>query len=437
MKSEVNFDSSFAKKVKYSFDNANEIIRLENEAKLTTGARLCSLKANEEITLGNLLEEGCEGKIYSSNKDGYVLKIYNESHRTVLKQKKLEKIISQANECPSICWPQDIVTLDGKFVGFLMERAEGKSLLSLVQNPTRINKRYIGFDRRVQIEILIKIVKAFKYLHAKSILVGDVSLKNIRFNEKSFDIKLVDMDSVQIGEFACPVTTDGYDAPEVIKASQWNSVLSFYNENYRTVDMEKYALSVLIYRFLMNGYKPYDYRDYGRYGYDNDDNELCLSSSFPYGESVYKTRYSAQEKSIWSHLPSFFKTAFVNTFKNGVRYDDEDWLRLLKRYKELIEKGAFKSDNGNLSFYPLKKSDYISLKYEAMEPVTKRGFQMWQTVGKILKELDDARLKGKGKYAHEIATALQKSNEYIVGRYKFKLVYNIGISNKITCEYVL
>ncbi len=437
MKSEAKYDTYFGQRVKYSFENADEKITLQNEEKLTVGAHLCSLKANEEIVIGALLEEGGEGRIYESSKDGYVLKIYNENQRTVLKEKKLLKMLEIKNESPSICWPLDIVTFNGKFVGFLMERAEGKSLLSLVSNPTRINKRYLGFDRRRQVEILIKIIKAFKNLHSKGILVGDVSLKNIRFDPKTFAIKLVDVDSVQIGEFPCAVTTDGYDSPEVIRLSQGNSVLSFYNENYRTMEMENYALSVLIYRFLMNGYKPYDYRDYGRYGYDNDDNELCLALAFPYGESAYKTRYSAQEKTIWSHLPSFLKTAFVNTFKKGVRYEDEDWLRLFKRYKELIEKGNLKADNENLSFYPLKKTDYSSVKLEAMEPITKRGFVMWQTVGKILSELDDTRFKGKGKYATEIANALQASDEYTVGRYRFKLIYNIGVANKIACEYVL
>ena len=436
MESEAKFDTYYGQRVKYSFENAEEKISLENEEGLTLGARLCSQKTNEEIVIGTLIEEGGEGKIYASNKDGYVLKIYNENHRTVLKEKKLLKMLEMKNESKSVCWPKDIVTYEGKFVGFLMERAEGKSLLSLVSNPTRINKRYLGFDRSTQVEILIKIISAFKYLHSKGILVGDISLKNIKFNPESFDIRLVDVDSAQIGEFPCVVTTDGYDSPEAIRKSFGGSVLSFYNENYRTMDMENYALSTLIYRFLMNGYKPYDYRDFGRYGYDNDDNELSLASSFPYGESVYKTRYSAQEKAIWSHLPSFLKTAFVNTFKKGVRYEDEDWLRLFKRYKELIEKNSFK-DEESLSFYPLKKADYLSLRLEAMEPITKRGFVMWQTVGKILGELDDTRFKSGGRHAREIAHALQKNDEYIIGRYRFKLIYNIGVSNKITCEYVL
>lgn len=437
MKNEAKFDAYFGQKVKYSFENAHEKITLNGQEHLSTGAHLCSQKTNEEIVIGTLLEEGAEGKIYESSKEGFVLKIYNEDHRTVAKEKKLLEMVKLENKSSSICWPSDIVTYNGCFVGFLMERVEGKSLLSLVMNPTRINKRYPGFDRKNQVEMILKIINAFKYLHSKNILVGDVSLKNIRFNPQTFDIKIVDIDSAQIGEFPCVVTTDGYDSPEAIRLSQGISVLSFYNENYRTMDMERYSLSVLIYRFLMNGYKPYDYRDFGRFDYDNDDNELCLASIFPYGESVYKTRYRASERVIWSHLPSFLKTAFVNTFKRGVRYEDEDWLRLFKRYKELIEKGKLKHDNGNLSFYPLKKADYSSVKFASMEPITKRGFVMWQTVGKILNELDDTRLKGKGKYAHEIANALQNSDEYIISRYRFKLVYNIGVTNKITCEYVL
>lgn len=439
------FDSYFGQKIDSKIFEKDKIASSSfEEDALKEGATLLTL-GGKEITLGKLINDGTEGRVYRVTGEALAVKIYKKGERSELKRKKLEKMIEI--DCPkkSIAWPIDIVTYNGDFVGFLMNLSEGKSLMSLTQNPIRIKRNYKSFDRLTMVNMIIEMLNAFKYLHQINVLIGDVSLKNVSFDKKTYDITLVDVDSAQLDIFPCLSTTDGYDESSVIKRFEGENgeirnseIASYYREFYRTEEMEQYAVSVLLYRFLMNGYKPYDYRDYGKYGYEYNDNELTLKSSFPYAEVERKTKSSASEKTLWSHLPSFLKTAFVNTFQKGTRYSDNDWLRLFKRYKELLESGELLSvDSEALSFYPEKKVDYLSLKYEVMEPITISALSLWGACGKMLRELDDDSFKGKGKYAHEIAEALEKSPTYKIGRYSFDLVYNIGILKAVKCEYVL
>ena len=442
----TKFDSFFGQKIDSSiFENDKIASSSFDENSLKKGETLLTFKDDRRITIGELINDGTEGRVYRVEGEDLAVKIYKRGARTEERRKKLQKMIEI--DCPkkSIAWPIDIVTYNGDFVGFLMRLAEGKSLMSLIQNPSRIKRSYKNFDRLTQVNMIIEILNAIKYLHQINVLVGDISLKNVSFNKKTYDITLVDIDGAQLDLFPCVSTTDGYDAPEVIRLFECENgeirnseIASYYRQFYRTEEMERFAVSVLIYRFLMNGYKPYDYRDFGKFGYEYNDNELSLNSSFPYAEAEKRTKFDASEKALWSHLPSFLKTAFVNTFQKGVRYSDNDWLRLFKRYKELLDSGKLQmADSEALSFYPEKKIDYSCVKYEAMEPITESALTLSVASGKILKRLDDDSFKGKGKYAYEIAEALENSFTHKIGRYSFNLVYNIGVLKAIRCEYVL
>lgn len=446
--SEFKFDSFFGQKIDNSILELDKIASPSSfdENSLKEGACLFTYKGNHELTLGKLINDGTEGRVYRVTGEELAVKIYKPRARTELKRKKLEKMIELDCLKKSIAWPIDIVTYNGEFVGFVMTLIEGKSLMSLTQNPIRIKRSYKSFDRLIEVNMIIELLNAFKYLHQINVLVGDVSLKNVNFDKKTYDITLVDIDGAQLDRFPCVSTTDGYDAEEVIKASYKErgvapvsqELANYYRSYYRTEEMEQFAVSVLLYRFLMNGYKPYDYRDFGKFGYEYNDNELCAGLSFPYSETASRVKTDACEKALWSHLPSFLKTAFVNTFQKGVRYTDNDWLRLFKRYKELLESGELlQADSEAFNFYPEKKIDYSYVKYEAMEPFTECALTLWQASGKILKSLDDDAFKGKGKFAHEIARALEDKPSYKIGRYSFDLVYNIGVLKAVKCKYVL
>jgi serine/threonine protein kinase len=268
------------------------------------------------------------------------------------------------------------------------------------------------------------------------------------FNSR-FNITIIDIDSVQVEQFPCESSTPGYDAPEVILSrgpARYEDKLPdgtfefnrYYRDFYRTLNIESFSLSVLIYRFLMNGNLPYDYQDYGKISGEDEtynDNELCIKKKFPYGISFNDTKDTCREKEIWSHFPSFLKEAFVNTFAYDKRYTDEEWIKLFTRYKRLLESGELqKVDPDCMDPFPEHQANYDAVKFMMTETVERNGFAMWQAVGRIIKALGNNQLKQR---TFEIADILKQQPECIIDNYRFQLVYNIGVLKKVKCEYVL
>jgi hypothetical protein len=288
--------------------------------------------------------------------------------------------------------------------------------------------------------------------------------------DSQYHITFVDMDCVQVDQFPCITTTPGYDSPEVIigrgndrfdkiPPGKRYKFMLYYEDFYRNLEMEEFAVSVLIYKFLMHNTSPYDYIDFGKNGQDGEfnDNELCMQRKFPYSTESKNVEESAIYKNRWSHFTSFIKEAFVKTFKDGERYTDEEWIKLFVRYKHLLESGKLqKTDPDCMDPCPEYIVNYDAVKFMATEMVEKTGFAMWQVVGQILKISDK-----KGyikKHLFKISDILKSKTEVfvyvsnvgkvyidkwpedeicIVETYHFQLVYNIGVLKKVKCEHVL
>lgn len=188
----------------------------------------------------------------------------------------------------------------------------------------------------------------------------------------------------------------------------------------------------------MNGNVPYDYQDYGKIGNDDEtynDNELCIKKMFPYGVRLNDTEDTCREKEIWSHFPSFLKEAFVNCFIHNKRYTDEEWIKVFAKYKRLLESGELaKADPDCMDPFPEHQAIYDTVEFKMPETVERSGFAMWQAVGRIVKALDNSRLR---KRILEIADILKQQPECTIDNYRFQLVYNIGVLKKVKCEYVL
>ena len=452
-KEPIQFENFFGRDVDYGFLGADSYLKLSNqeEANLKEGAVLYAVKSNTRVELTEDIGSGGQGKVFRTSLTGFAAKIYSSEERTKFTQKKMEKILQLNNENPNICWPCDILkTNSGVFVGFLMPLFEGKALNYLLTgNPAKVIARHPKYSRLVQVEMILKMLQAFKYLHEKNILVGDIKLENIIYSKGTMDIRLVDMDSVQIGEYNCKHSTLGYDPPEVIqcfKNRRHDEKLPngkfyynlYYSDKYRDLDIESYAMSVLIYRFLMEEKCPYTYEDWIDEGFQDGEynhNELCIKQQFAYGIVEKDTVRTACKKEIWSHFPSFLKGAFVDVFKNQQRYTDEEWIKLFTRYKRLLESGELhKVDPDCMDPFPERQVNYDAVKFMMTETVEKNGFAMWQAVGRIIKALGNKQLKQR---MFEIADILKQKPECIIDNYRFQLVYNIGVLKKVKCEYVL
>ena len=464
------FDQYFGEKVDYDFlnDDSPLVLSQQEEDNLKEGAVLRAVQSGERIEIGTVISGGGEGMIYSLvDNSSYVAKIYKPTYRTRLKAEKLKKLVSFKNENARICWPCDVLETDsGVFVGFIMPFVKGKNMQSLTSSPKRMEKFYPEVDRRLQIEIILEILQLFRYLHEHNILFGDVNLQNIMFDSE-YHVIFVDMDCVQAGEFPCVTSSEGFDSPEVIlrggsnRFDRVDGVYAFnryYRNFYRNPEMECFSISVLIYKLLMNGFVPYDYRDFGFFGGPGEynDNKLCMKQKFAYSTDRDKVEEQANCKKIWSHFPSFLKEAFVNCYTYNKRYTDDEWIKLFTKYKYLLESGELaKVDPECMNIFPDNEISYDTVRFALNETVVSRGFSACKAMEKILDEICEVRLK---RSLPKIAKALKdkpecvvcitnKGNIYIdeqpnigeivIASYRFCLAYNIGVLKKIKCEYVL
>lgn len=456
------FDNYFGLKVAHPYLKNDSLIELSDyeESQIKEGYTLWLEYNKMYVTLGpELTSKGAQGIIYefAGNPD-YVIKILKRESRTTYNETKLIELLKFNNSNKQICWPLDIVrTNSGIFVGFVMPRIDGKDLSALTKRPTLVLNKYPSFNRKKQIEMILDILRQFAYLHDKNILVGDVKLENIVFDKDTFAVTLIDMDSVQAGLFNCDTTTPGYDSPEVILSRGKEKSLErfendkyvfykYYRDRYRSLENEYYAISVLIYRFLMGGLFPYQQDNYdGGYdaccGVDGDfDTRLeqdfmmrkCIESDFPYGLDYNSTGKSCQNLNIWSHFPSFLKEAFVDAFKNNIRRTPEEWKVIFEKYLKLLDGRLASIDSEYNSVSPHSVADFNSLRFKITEIYEHTGFTMARSVAECVRKCGNNSLLPHMKYI--VKSLKEKPVCHLGEQYKFSLIYNIGVLKKVQLE---
>lgn len=456
------FDNYFGLEVAHTYLKNDSLIELsdDEESQIKEGYKLRLEYTKMYVTLGpELTSKGAQGIIYelAGNPD-CVVKILKRESRTTYNETKLIELLKFNNSNKQICWPLDIVrTTSGIFVGFVMSRIDGKDLSALTKRHTLVLNKYPSFNRKKQIEMILDILSQFAYLHDKNILVGDVKLENIVFDKDTFAVTLIDMDSVQAGLFNCDTTTPGYDSPEVILSRGKEKCLErfendkyvfykYYRDRYRSLENEYYAISVLIYRFLMGGLFPYHPGNYDG-GYDaccdvdgDFDTRLeqdfmmkkCIESDFPYGLDYNSTGKSCENLNIWSHFPSFLKEAFVDAFKNNIRRTPEEWKVIFEKYLKIIDDRLPDVDTEHNSISPANVADYNSLIFKVTEIYEHRGFTMAQAAVRCIRNLG---YNGLAPYIKDIVKSLKVNPNYTLGdKYKFSLIYNIGVLKKVQLE---
>lgn len=300
-----------------------------------------------DCPLGKEISHGGEGIIYSTNFANIVAKVYFENKRTEERKVKLEKMVEANPNIAGLCWPTKLLFDEkNKWIGFLMQRANGHELAHTVFHPgdNAINIANRNWTRKSLVNIAANIAAVFAEMHKLDILMGDINPRNFMV-EDNCKVYFVDCDSYQFGEYRCPVGTDLFTPPEVHKEMERKGEVNY--GYFRTIENEKYSLSVLLFEVLMLGKAPFESKN-------NDHNDIVdaiKAGDFPYpyrnddNEDVdgrVKTKLLAPSgywRNIWSHISYEAKTAFFNAFTGKTRVRAIDWVNILRTYATMIERG--------------------------------------------------------------------------------------------------
>ncbi len=289
------------------------------------------------VLLSKKPKEGGEGLVYSiKNNSNVVVKIYKQHNCTLRCKAKIEKLLSLHIEDRDIAAPIASVTWkNGEFLGFVMPLASGKNLNDIVYALEDT-----GWKRKELITLCLTILKLIKKSHNSApghdLLIGDINFGNFMV-ESPDRVTLVDVDSVQIDEFPCPVGKGDFISPELLKTS------SRLGGRLRTREDEAFAIAVILFLLLFNAKHPFSH--IGNPGTPVDN---ILTGIFPYNAdgSVQSNAPLGAPAFIWASLPSYIRSAFVNSFKGGVRRTSlDEWIGLFTQYqkdfKQIILKEPF------------------------------------------------------------------------------------------------
>ena len=197
------------------------------------------------ITIESKLGSGGEGTVYIVN-NGMACKVFNEI--TENRVNKLKLMVGKINY-NGICSPKQLVyDKDGTVVGYLMDRAEGKPLKLLLTGIPVLKRNFPNWKKMHVVKLCLTILDKIKYLHSKNIILGDINPQNILVKDEN-TVYFIDTDSYQIENYCCPVGTDAFTPPELIRKN-FKSIL-------RTFENEYFTVAVLMFMILMYGKHPY------------------------------------------------------------------------------------------------------------------------------------------------------------------------------------
>ncbi len=275
------------------------------------------------INIKDKLGSGGEGAVYIAD-NGMACKIFNEI--TENRINKLKLMVGKLNY-DGICSPKQLVyDENGTVVGYLMDRAEGKPLKSLLTGPKVLKNNFPNWKKIHIVRLCLTILDKIKYLHSKNVILGDINPQNILVKDEK-TVYFIDTDSYQVENYPCPVGTDAFTPPELLRKN-FKSIL-------RTFENEYFTVSVLMFMILMYGRHPYSKVGGGNLV------ENIMKGEFPYSANDKDKVPPGLWGIIWTHLPYDIKNLFIKSFVEGhkdlnKRPNIDEWIKCMRNYYDSL-----------------------------------------------------------------------------------------------------
>lgn len=276
------------------------------------------------------LAEGGEGKIFRTDRDILVCKVYHQNRITESRRKKLELMVSRDLRIREICWPTDVVTnLDGQFVGYLMPKVDGKIMKTSVFAKPLLKKTFPHWTRIQLTQLAVTVLNAIERLHRLNIFIGDINPQNILVKDEH-TIAIVDTDSFQVEGFPCPVGTETFTPPERQGLN--------YADFLRSEQDELFAVTTMLFMIMFTGKAPYSSQGGGEAATN------IRNRTFAYDRDTEERPPIGAWQFIWSHLHPALKYDFIAVFSKGERVPIKDIIKHLNLSLAAMRKGERNSD---------------------------------------------------------------------------------------------
>lgn len=338
-----------------------------------------STSSAKSLRLVREISKGGEGVIYETNEPSLVCKVYHAKELTTLRRQKIELMVTRKLNRADICWPTEMVyNQHSEFVGYVMPRAEGKTIFSGIFIKPAFLKTFSAWRRIDLVNICLAFLEQIRFLHGLNILVGDINANNLLVTKDSTKLWMVDTDSFQIEAFPCPVGTIAFTAPEIQGET--------YGNFMRTKEHELFSVATMLFMILFPGKTPYSQQNGGTQA------ENIKARNFPYRDHDNAENFSGENapegdwQTIWNHLNRDVRKAFQKTFREGERISVDRWIDLLKGYRTAIENQTNGNEVFPSSFYYVRNpivvpcgrcKNTISTSKSYVEKQAKRGFKPW------------------------------------------------------------
>ena len=213
-------------------------------------------RQNSPITLTQELANSGEAKVWHTNFNGYLAKIYHNPHN-----ERINKLQLMVRYCPrdpnahlnhiSFAWPYSILEDNqGEVVGFLMPKVVGSETLLKICTPIMRRKYKLETNWYFLHVVARNIAAIIEAIHVKGYVLGDIKLENILVNNRGLPT-IIDTDSFQVSDpysgkiYRCLVGSEGFTPAELIRV------------NIADVDQtevhDRFRLGVVIYYLLFSG----------------------------------------------------------------------------------------------------------------------------------------------------------------------------------------
>ncbi len=305
---------------------------------------------NEIIATG-ASKPGGEGDVYDvEGNPNLVVKIYNDKKRS--KGKEFERLIKKIKIMCDICdqtimskagWPQRVVYYDDEPVGFIMNKIQYSDEIHLLFDSVDRKQYFKDNEWKFLFYVAYNLACAFKVLHDKGIVIGDVNERNFLIGNRAnaqedgnYDFKdngivySIDCDSFQIkntrGYFYCTVATNEYLPPELLSKDLHTTV--------RTPNHDNFGLAVMIFKIIMLGRHPYSGTGTPGEIIKSISNGCYIYAKDARKKGIYPPKPIELYDTIYNSLNDEIKRLFEQAFSlkpNINRPTSEDWINALKR----------------------------------------------------------------------------------------------------------